>query len=87
MKTIKELLEITLEAIEEKQFPDIVCICDHFIDMNICEIITAQEKYLLYDFMDENEIDDKYDLMFWWEPGKMKPRIQWLKEQIKRLEK
>lgn len=92
MRTIKELLELMLD---NKQ-----CfgggLCDWNIKLYTKSLINANEHTLLLEFIKRNRETSYLPLqdfwykskgLYYWKPGKITPRIHWIKYQIKQLNK
>lgn len=48
-------------------------------------IISYEEHLLLFDFLLKNKPSIIPMGYYWWEEGKLEPRINWLNEQIEKL--
>lgn len=84
MKTIKELLQITLDNFDElfdgkDGFTDGLCLVIIHLDITISERLIL-EKYLKLNLppLKEYGMYGSYS----WPPGEVEPRIKWLKEHI-----
>jgi hypothetical protein len=82
MRNIKELLEILLYAVHQDQ--DFHGMC---YTISRCLQFTQGEKRILTAYLELNrpwhvELLEK---SYWWKEGNKRPRIKWLKKQIKKL--
>jgi hypothetical protein len=80
-RTIKELLELVLENIGMMRLG----ICSVVWDLYNDDVITLDEYNDLNDYIDDNRGSHYYRLerCYFWKPGLKRPRIAWLKKQIK----
>ena len=92
MRTIKELLQLLLIHFETSK-QQIAGLCDGCWDLVRDKIIEPEEYRELVRFIRNNRPKwysihycySQKDRMYWWKIGNRKPRIKWLKSQIKKL--
>lgn len=92
MRTIKELLEVLLD--NTKYYA--TGLCEWAADLKHREIITSEELFVLLHHIERNRPKfswynffrnyDSQSRVFYWPEGHLKPRIEWIKKQIKKLE-
>jgi hypothetical protein len=56
------------------------------MDLEVLKLITEEEEELLSDWLNENLPERRYGLYCWGE-RLIEPRVSWLDEQIKKLNK
>lgn len=86
MRPISKLLEILRDnaEVENNEIFDGLC----FEAAELCEkdIISLDEKYVLYDYIDENmpKMINDYGLIsyYGWPKGEWLPRLEWINEHI-----
>jgi hypothetical protein len=81
MRTEKELFELMLT----RQDLFTAGICGWSFDLCVEGLITYNEYDLLIDYLELNGINSLKVDYYWWEIGKIKPRIEWIKQQIEKL--
>jgi len=88
MRSNKELLELMLK--NQHHFTKVSGLC-HWVNL-VCahKVITEDEADSLMSLIHWNRPRKKWSSIsaysnagFYWEPGKIKPRIKWIKKQIK----
>ena len=80
-RTIKELLELLLE--NQHLFDSGLCIWAFELSTE-CQI-SIQEENMLYMYIKNNRpINLRYFKGYYWPIGNIKPRIEWIKEHIKK---
>lgn len=79
MRTTKELLQIMLDNIDEMVFG----LCGLVSLLRTRGIITLHEYFRLKHYLEDNRPPELYGSAYWWKIGVKKPRIKWLKKQIK----
>ena len=80
MRTTKELLELMLK--HQELFK--VGLCYLAFDLYDDDLITRAEYLLLRQYIKENKPENADDT-FYWEKGKIAPRIEWINQQIEKL--
>lgn len=97
MKTIKQVLQLILEEIENTTLWDYSGMCSIVSELSRHNQITLEEKYLFdhywneYAFNRENKVfyynsldkTSSYTDTYGWKPHNMTPRVKWLKKHIK----
>ena len=86
---IKNLLILMLEHIEEAFNQPIapadgICLISGYLCFDKL-IITVKEVYEINIFLDKHLPKTRKGSEYCWKVGKLKPRIKWLKKQIKKL--
>jgi hypothetical protein len=87
-RSIKELLEITLE--NQQYFTK--GLCQWVKLLHIVQLINIEEHTMLANYIDDNtpSVYSSIDRFkhrnsdYWWKSGDIKPRIKWIKKHIKR---
>jgi hypothetical protein len=82
MRTTKELLTIMLENIDKVKVRGL---CGVVANLTMIGIITNGEHEILMDYIvNHRPINLHYMVnnVFYWKPGKKKPRVRWLKRHI-----
>jgi hypothetical protein len=80
MRTTKELLIVMLLAVDNGLYRRGLCgLNDRLYHHHIIDI---QEWSCLSNYIRQNPPKKKYDDIWYWKPGNVKPRIAWLKKQI-----
>jgi len=85
-RTIKELLQLTLDNIDHLSTGLCSLIAYHLCENN--RIITVDEWMILDDYIESNRPHNKHYYTgdnYYWKIGNKTPRINWLKKQIKSL--
>jgi hypothetical protein len=59
-------------------------LCQWAANLYVHGVISRPERIALEDFFVGNRPESAYKA-YWWPKGEMEPRIEWLKEQIKKL--
>ncbi len=90
MRNLKELLQLFLE--EENQILFRWGLCNWAARLQRQDKITEEEYFFLLNFILNNKVSrfSSIDALFaqrkyYWRRGKIKPRIAWIKKQIKKL--
>jgi hypothetical protein len=81
-RSIKELLELFLE--HQYLFESGLCWWNSCMEQH--NIITWLEYKIIKSYLNDYKLlhfDNLSELDFWWSRGHIKPRLEWLKEQIK----
>ena len=91
-RNIIQLLELIKSEIKRKTFFWKMChsICNLVYALHSNGDINISEKSKLIHFMSMNKPQEIYienDIEYFFKPGLAKPRIEWLNEQIQRLQK
>lgn len=81
MRTIKELLQLMLD--NQHLFDEELCIWAYYLYHY--SYISTKEHRALKQYIHQNT-PVHVDTDYWWEAGDITPRIEWIKEQIKKLE-
>jgi hypothetical protein len=78
MRTEKELFELMLTR------PDLFNygLCNWVRLLYGIDLITCDECVLLLNYLKASEPTKR---MYWWQPCKIEPRIEWIKQQIEKL--
>ena len=63
------------------------CLCDTIHHLWLFDYINMAESYLLNNYLQQRKPKQTYGRHFFFKPGLAKPRIEWLDEQIQRLQK
>lgn len=84
-RDIKELLELLREYII-KQDGTFIGMCAEIIEMNKRGFITEGERFLLKRYLTKNKPVSTRNV-YWWPAGFKTPRINWLDEEIIKLER
>ena len=86
-RTIKELLQLTLNLLETIPKKELDGICGLVIDLWAKDIITAHEKRTVSIYLQNNLPNQRYKHApgFRWKPGTKTCRIKWLQKQINSL--
>ena len=79
MRTEKELFELMLT----RQDLFIAGLCNWIKNMYFKRLITIEEYGLIRNYIKKNEPLCGYN--YWWKKGEIKPRIEWIKQQIEKL--
>lgn len=90
-RTIKELFEVMLE--NQNHFR---CgICAWITDLRLFELINYEEGIILKEYIKNNRPSKFYSWevfiqhitknTYYWKFGNLKPRVKWIKKQIKKL--
>jgi len=88
-RDIKELLQIALNNFD-KHFGTNSGLCGYFIDLKDFNIISEKEEDILTYFIYDNKPNTrlvKIDGRYFWEPHFKRPRKEYLKHMIKKLNK
>ena len=89
----KDLLKIVLKycdlintSTKHSQFRGIECIC-HVVNFLVKrKVITSEEYLAIWWYMSENApIDNDNVFNYWWAPGEIAPRKEWLRKNINLL--
>jgi hypothetical protein len=78
MRTEKELFELMLTRQDLFKYG----LCDWFYRLCKERLITYDEYVLLGRYLESNSLKGGG---YWWEFGKIEPRIEWIKQQIEKL--
>ena len=81
MRNTKELLELMLKHKELFFFG----LCSWAELLFINDLITEAEYRLLRQYINENKPDKTFDWIYYFEPYKIAPRIEWIEQQIEKL--
>lgn len=86
-RTIKELLQLTLNLLETIPKKELYGICGVVFDLYSEDIITAHEKRTVNIYLQNNLPNQRYSKHpgFRWKPGTKACRIKWLQKQINSL--
>ena len=84
-RSIKELLQVMLDNIENLSGG----LCSLGFHMMAYKTITSDELQLLLEYIIKNRPYNLYRIFgiyksYYWKPGKIKPRLRWLKRHIKK---
>lgn len=84
-RTIIQLLELLKENIlKDDTFSGMCILVWH---LGCSEIITLDEEFILEDYLEDNEPESVKNQAYWFPYGEKQPRIDWINEQIKKLNK
>ena len=86
MRSIRELLQVLVDNHEQLYLNEGLCIANSFAQRK--QLISTQEYYVIKDYVDKNlPMPYVHDgLQYAFPYGETKPRLDWLSEQIKKLE-
>ena len=86
-RTVKELLQLTLNLLETIPKKELHGICRLVLDLYLEGIITAHEKRTVDIYLQDNLPNQRYKHApgFRWKPGTKTYRIKWLQKQINSL--
>lgn len=45
-------------------------------------VITSDEKYVLFTMIYDNKPKPQYDMLYWWKPGELEPRLAFIDKLI-----
>ena len=76
-RSIKEILQLMLKHQDYFSFG----LCHWIAKLNSWNIINRKEYLIIYDYINSEKPKGSSD--FWWEKGRIKPRLKWLEEHIK----
>jgi len=93
MRSTKELLQILLDHIEELLYlGGNLGLCDLTGALGSRNIISTEESFHLWGYIQTHRpinlhyiMSAFHDDQYFWKAGRIKPRIKWLKQQIKKL--
>ena len=80
-RNVKQLLELMLE--HQELFHAGLCRWALYLHRNY--LITEVEYLLLNQYIKENKPEEIFDSIYYFEPCKIAPRIEWIEKQIDKL--
>jgi len=84
MRTIKELLEVLLENIDEING---LGLCKLVSTLYYSQMVSLDEFYLVKRYIGEHKPENlhtRFGCVFYWTRGRKSPRIKWLKKHIEK---
>jgi hypothetical protein len=79
-RSTKRLLELMLR----RKYYFETGLCQWVDNLYLHNVISRPERVALGVFLAENRPESAYKA-YWWHRGEIEPRVEWLKEQIKKL--
>ena len=88
MRDIKTLLEILLDQYENNRLEGIqsLGLCFAIIRLRIGHVIDQTDEEALLNVIKNNRPELAVSLLYWWPKGETEPRIEFLKQLIKKYE-
>lgn len=79
MRTIKELLQIMYDNVEELINSEATCgLCGTLVLLRRSNTISDSEYKRLDSYLYQNKPSSRYDSMWWFKPRLVEPRKEWL---------
>ena len=81
-RSIKELLIVLRDNL--KDYFDLYCngMCLVIKELYWHDLISEEEESILTNYLEDNK---PIDQMYWFVPGEIEPRLEWLNQQIEKL--
>ena len=88
MRDIKTLLEILLDQYENNRLEGIQWsgLCFAIIRLRIGHVIDQSDEDALLKVIKANRPESAGSLLYWWPKGEVEPRVEFLKQLIKKYE-